>query len=165
MYISTVLKDSGIHSVLVGGSCVSIYTSNQYQSYDLDFVSFDRLKDIKKALETVGFKYDAKKYFKHEDCDFFIEFVTPPVSIGSELVKDLHQIKSENGVITLLSPTDCVKDRLAAYYHWNDRESLEQALMVANSQPVDLSVVEAWSKKENSLEKFKEFENRFLRRV
>lgn len=47
VYISTVLKDSGIHSVLVGGSCVSIYTSNQYQSYDLDFVSFDRLKDIK----------------------------------------------------------------------------------------------------------------------
>ena len=27
-----------------------------------------------------------------------------------------------------LTPTDAVKDRLAAFFHWSDRQSLEQAL-------------------------------------
>ena len=30
-----------------------------------------------------------------------------------------------------MTPTDSVKDRLAAYYHWNDQQALEQAIMVA----------------------------------
>ena len=32
------LEKNGIHCVLTGGACVSIYTSNRYMSYDLDFI-------------------------------------------------------------------------------------------------------------------------------
>jgi len=32
--------------------------------------------------------------------------------------------------LCLLTPTDCVKDRLAAYFFWNDLQSLGQAVMV-----------------------------------
>ena len=39
------------------------------------------------------------------------------------------ELKKRNKILKLLSPTDCVKDRLAAYYHWNDRQSLEQAIL------------------------------------
>jgi hypothetical protein len=53
------------------------------------------------------------------------------------------------GTLTLLSPTDCVKDRLAAFYHWNDRQCLEQALLVIESRKVDLREIRRWSRVEN----------------
>ena len=36
----------------------------------------------------------------------------------------------------LLSPTDCVKDRLAAFYHWKDQQSLEPAIQRGSVQKV-----------------------------
>jgi hypothetical protein len=37
-YVAEHLRQSDINVVLTGGSCVSIYTDNRYQSYDLDFI-------------------------------------------------------------------------------------------------------------------------------
>ena len=51
-------------------------------------------------------------------------------------------------------------DRLAAFYHWNDYESLEQALLVARCQDIDLAKVQAWSEKEGMLEKFRLFKRK-----
>ena len=31
----------------------------------------------------------------------------------------------------MISVTDSVKDRLAAFYHWKDQQSLEQAVLIA----------------------------------
>lgn len=36
-FVYELLKKNGIDVVLVGGACVSIYSHNRYQSYDLDF--------------------------------------------------------------------------------------------------------------------------------
>jgi len=58
------------------------------------------------------------------------------------------------GKVTLLTPTDCVKDRLAAYYDWSDPQSLAQALLVAGSQKINIRNIELWSKKENKIEEF-----------
>jgi len=52
-----------------------------------------------------------------------------------------------------MSPTDCVKDRLAAFYHWNDRQSLEQAILVSRRQSVDLKEIRRWSLKEGMADK------------
>jgi hypothetical protein len=48
-------------------------------------------------------------------------------------------------------------DRLAAFYHWKDRQGLDQALMVARRQPVDLEDVERWSVAEGKVVEFAEF--------
>lgn len=37
-YVCTHLQENGIHCVLTGGACVSIYTENLYESFDLDFI-------------------------------------------------------------------------------------------------------------------------------
>ena len=37
-FISEHLRKKGIDAVLVGGACVTIYSENRYQSYDLDYV-------------------------------------------------------------------------------------------------------------------------------
>jgi hypothetical protein len=148
------LNEKDIDAVLVGGACVSIYSRNKYVSYDLDFVSHARLKDIAEVLMELGFKKESTRHFVREDCPYFIEFVAPPLSIGSEQVKKKEKIKTRFGTITLLTPTDSVKDRLAAYYHWNDPQALEQAVMVAKAQKVKLSEIRNWSKKEGYKEKF-----------
>ena len=59
-----------------------------------------------------------------------------------------------------MTPTDSVKDRLAAYYHWNDQQALEQAIMVAKVQKINLREVKRWSEKEGHAEKYKDFLNR-----
>lgn len=153
--ISDYLHKEGIETVLSGGACVSIYTHNKYISYDLDFVliSSDREKDVKNLLLKIGF-YLENRYFKHLDTKYFLDFVPPPLSVGSEPVKEIKTIKKGSRTLKLLSPTDCVKDRLAAYYHWQDRQALEQAMLVCYDNPVDIVELERWSKVEGMIEQF-----------
>ena len=56
-----------------------------------------------------------------------------------------------------MTPTDSVKDRLAAYYHWNDHQALEQAVMVAHAKKVSLKEIRRWSEQEGHKEKYKVF--------
>lgn len=160
IYVSDYLRKNGIETVLSGGACVTIYTNNKYLSYDLDFVLpvYVEKKKIKKVFEKIEFR-EHGRYFKHEDTQFFIDFLAPPLSVGDEPVKVISSIKKRGRVLRLLSPTDCVKDRLAAFYHWNDKPSLDQAVLVCQDNDVDLKEIERWSIDEgmkNKLEIFKE---------
>ncbi|RJQ45308.1 MAG: hypothetical protein C4538_08765 [Nitrospiraceae bacterium] len=56
-----------------------------------------------------------------------------------------------------MTSTDSIKDRLAAYYHWNYIQALEQAIMVANEQKSDIGEVRRWSLKEGHKDKFQHF--------
>ncbi len=134
---------------MTGGACVSIYSRNRYQSYDLDFVllAAEDRKAAARAVAELGFRRDGR-HFRHLETPYLIEFLLPPVSIGSEPVREPAAIRAQGRVLKLLSPTDCIKDRLAAYYFWNDRSSLEQALLVADHQTVDLPDIERWSESE-----------------
>lgn len=158
IFLSDHLAKQGIETVLSGGACVSIYTKNEFLSYDLDFVLLDLSgkKKIKKILERIGFQSEGR-HFRHDDTPFIVEFLSPPLSVGQEPVKKIQTIEKKGSKLKLLSPTDCVKDRLAAYYHWNDRPSLEQAVMVSLAQPVDVKEIERWSSSEGMAEKYPDF--------
>lgn len=155
--VSEKFKEKAIDALLVGGACVSIYTKNKYLSYDLDFVTHALIKEITPVLSELGFKKESTRHFIRKDCPFFIEFVSPPAAIGNEPVKTKNKIKTKFGNIILLTPTDCVKDRLAAFYHWNDPQALEQAIMVAKAQTINIRDVKQWSEKEGHREKFEIF--------
>lgn len=154
--IHETLKSDGIDATLVGGACVSIYSENLYESYDLDFVTFESLKKVAKILEKIGFALQGRS-FARKDCPYFIEFVNPPIAIGHELVKNFAQMKTVLGTLQLLMPTDCVKDRLAKYFYWNDYQGLEQAILVALKNEVDLNLLSQWASKEGFSEKFNDF--------
>jgi predicted O-methyltransferase YrrM len=51
------LAGAGIEVVLVGGSCVCVYTNERFGSFDLDFIdlTYARKKAIAAALATIGF--------------------------------------------------------------------------------------------------------------
>lgn len=151
------LKKNNIDVLLVSGACISVYTENKYKSADLDFVSHATLKNISGALKEIGFERERSRHFIRRGCPFFIEFVPPPAAVGSEPIRSVNEVSTRYGKIILLSPTDAVKDRLAAYYHWNDPQALEQAVMVAEAQPLDLGEVRRWSLREGFKEKYDNF--------
>jgi hypothetical protein len=155
-YVSGHLQKNGIRAVLSGGACVSIYSENRYQSFDLDFIeniSSTRNK-LKTVMERIGFT-DHHRYYKNPDTQFFVEFPPGPLTVGEEPVAQPFEISLETGTLLLLSPTDCVKDRLAGYYHWKDQPCLEQAILVAEKNPVEISEIRRWSEGEGKLEEFK----------
>ncbi|MBM3294698.1 MAG: hypothetical protein FJY82_09255 [Candidatus Aminicenantes bacterium] len=156
------LRRRGVEAVLTGGACVSIYTRNRYQSYDLDFVllAAEDKKAAGDALAELGFRREGR-HFRHPDTPFLVEFLVPPLSIGAAPVQEISTISAGRRVLRLLSPTDCVKDRLAAYYFWNDRQSLEQALLVALRHPIDMKDVKTWSASEGMTERLAVFLRQF----
>lgn len=158
--VGSKLKEYGIDAVLTGGAAVTIYSRNKYQSLDLDFVTNAveyQPKEIKTAMAELNFELQTEGFFEHVDCPYIIEFIQPPLAVGREPVKKIVTLKTKQGSFRILSVTDCVKDRLAAYYHWNDLQSLEQALLVARRHKVDLKEIKRWSKVENHPDQYEEF--------
>lgn len=160
-YVCDNLAKQNIDVVLSGGSCVEIYSRGDYTSFDLDLINRynETFFKIKKVMESLDFKEDGK-YFVHSDTKYFIEFPSGPLGVGDGVVNKLEEISTKYGVLKLLTATDCVKDRLAAYYHWDDEQSLIQAVWVANQNTIDIDNIASWSKNEDSIEKFNIFKKR-----
>ena len=157
-YVQDALQAKGIRVVLSGGSVVSFYSSNKYVSKDLDLIntSFSKHSKIKAVMDKLGF-HEQGRYFIHPETTFFIEFPDGPLSVGEEPVKEISEFELSTGTLRILSPTDCVKDRLCAFYFWSDLQGLEQAILVTKSQQVDLKEIRRWSKVEEKEKEFKAF--------
>jgi len=157
-YVQGLFLANGIVVVLSGGSAVSFYSSNKYVSKDLDLINigFARRSKIKSIMEKHGF-HEQGRYFIHPETAFFIEFPDGPLSVGEEPVKEVNEFELSTGTLKVLSPTDCVKDRLCAFYFWNDLQGLEQAVLVSKSQQVDLKEIKRWSKVEQKEDEYKSF--------
>ncbi|MBN2256746.1 MAG: hypothetical protein JW704_02850 [Anaerolineaceae bacterium] len=162
-FVQTYLRQKGIEAVLSGGAAVSYYTKNQYLSKDLDLIrtGLTSRRELKKALSELGF-IEQSRYFKHPLSEFIIEFPEGPLSVGKEPVtlKKTITVRMPTGILRILSPTDCVKDRLASYYYYNDHQCLNQAIMVAKSNQIDLHEIQRWSANEGELAKLKIFQQR-----
>lgn len=151
------LEKHGISAVLVGGACVSIYTDEKHASRDLDFISPYSHEAIAKALAEIGFDRNGR-YFIHPESELYVEFPSGPTAIGNEVpVKPEGEFKVKNTTVKMYSPTQCVMDRLAAWFHWNDRRSLIHALWVCERHPVNLDKIKRWATKERETEKLKIF--------
>jgi hypothetical protein len=158
-YIQGAFRKKGVDIVLTGGAVVALYSKGKYVSLDLDFVErgFASSRQIKAAMQALGFKQKGH-HFVHAGSKYFVEFVAPPLSIGNEPVEKLAAIRLTTGTLRTLTATDCVKDRLAAFYHWNDKQSLEQALLISRAQKIKMREVQRWSRAEKMLDKYREFE-------
>lgn len=164
-YVATHLKRKGIDTVLVGGAVVSIYTEGAYESGDLDLILTNYfVTNLPQIMKEIGFEKTKTRHYIHPECfHLFVEFPTGPLEIGDDINVVPAEVEVEGQKIKLLTPTDCVKDRLATYIYFKDRVGLEQALMVAKKHPVNLPSVEAWCKNENAGDVFIEF-NKLLKK-
>jgi hypothetical protein len=107
------------------------------------------------AMREIGFQEEGR-YFRHPDSNVLVEFPPGPLAVGAEPVKEVQEIELATGTLKLISPTDCVKERLASYYHWGDRQALTQALLVVHHRPVDLLEVARWSEAVGKHDEFQE---------
>ena len=154
--------------VLSGGACVSIYSKEKYVSMDLDMIHTSLLKPkrklIRDAMSEIGFT-EKGRYFRHPNTDIFVEFPEGPPAVGEEAVKDICERKESTGILKIISPTDCIKDRLAGYYHWDDQQCLDQAILVAQDNQFDIKEIERWSKGENKIDLFKQIQSKLERKA
>jgi hypothetical protein len=162
-YVQTQLRTEEIEVVLSGGATVSLYSSNQYVSKDVDLINvrFIKRSKVKAAMEKIGFQ-EQGRYFSHPDSKFLVEFPDGPLSVGEESVRKIDEVQLSTGLLRVISPTDCVKDRLCAFYFWNDQQGLAQAILVTKSQNVDLDEIKRWSQVEGKAEEFKIFKSKIV---
>ena len=150
--ISAHLSADGIDCVLTGGACVSIYTENQYESGDADFISRSEQSRIVDSMKKLGFAPSSPgaKSLGHPKSEFTVEFPGREIYIGDERQTETAEIQIKGLKLKLLSPTQSTMDRLAAYLHWKDPQGLDQAGWICERHPVLLSRVYAWAKAEGA---------------
>lgn len=135
--ISQTLEAAGITATLSGGGAVSLYTDNQYQRKDLDFVTTASHKELHDAIAPLGFVASSnRRQFQHPETAWFVESPPSPLGFGDLFVdhQDVPVLHTEHGPLRIITPTLSVLDRLAAHWHHNDPQCWDQAVMVARRQ-------------------------------
>jgi hypothetical protein len=157
-FVQSHLRQRGIDVALSGGAAVAMYTSGKYVSKDVDLVNrhFADRSAISAAMTEIGFA-EAGRHFEHPDTDYVVEFPPGPLAIGDEHITELTEIPFDTGLLRVISPTDCVKDRLAWYFHTGDMQCLHQAILVSKAHTVDLQEIRRWSAKEGKLPQYDTF--------
>lgn len=156
--VCTRLEADGISVVLSGGAAVSIYSENEYESHDLDFVPTGLARRVDHAMASLGFER-RQRHWVHPHSRYWVEFPAGPVAIGEEVIREFAERRNPAGVLRILHPTECVMDRLTWYFHDSDRQCLEQALAVARRHPIGLARIERWAARERprGTERYREF--------
>lgn len=156
--VGDALKRGGIRAVLTGGACASLHTDGRYQSSDVDLILEGAVSQamLDRAMSAVGFLRRGDRYV-HPTARFFVEFPRGPLAIGGDDRVVPVLARAGRLEFLVLSPTDCCRDRLAAFYHWSDRGSLDVAVKVALRRTVDMEAIERWSRREGFADRFSEF--------
>lgn len=156
--VGDTLRRSGIRAVLTGGACANLYSDGAYRSLDADFVllAHSTTEALDRAMATLGFMRRKDRYV-HPRLPFFVEFPRGPLGIGGDSqVRPVLRGRGAQKTLAL-SATDACRDRLAAYYHWGDRQSLEVAVSIARRNRISLRKIHEWSRSEGHLDKHAEF--------
>ncbi len=158
-YVASHLKRNGIDTILVGGAVVSIYSKGAYRSGDLDFVLASLfVKKLPEVMKEIGFHKASTRHYINPECKhLFVEFPSNFLQIGNDNNIKPEEFDVEGMKIKILSPTDCIKDRMASYIHFKSRDGLDQALLVALAHPFDIQKLKKWCVGEGGLAEFEDF--------
>ena len=169
--VSAALERHGIHAVLTGGSAATVYAPEYYTSLDVDFVltNFHGRKELDAALAEIGYVPSARLgMYEHGRSPFTVDFPKGPLAVGGDYIHETAVLEKDSLRLRILTVTDCVRDRLSGFYHWNDLTALKAAVGVAKKhrEKVDFKRLKEWTEREGApprdfLTKYDEF----LRRV
>jgi hypothetical protein len=149
--VSEALSDADIPAILGGGAAVTQYSNNEYMSKDLDFITVERNKVIAPVVAELGF-HPRGKDFVHAESEYFIEFPPGPLSFGDRYIDSSETtiLDTKYGKLRIITPTQCVMDRLSWLIHHNDKQARDQAVMVAAHQEIDWVDVRSWAEGEGA---------------
>lgn len=151
--VGDALRRAGVRAVLTGGACAHLHSHGAHTSQDVDFVLIEACArgDLDRALGELGFRRERDRY-AHRRAPFVVEFPRGPLGIGEDLRIRPVWLRRRGARTLGLSATDSCRDRLAAFYHWGDRQSLAVAVAIARRNRVSLAKIRAWSRSEGQLE-------------
>lgn len=116
------------------------------------------VRELPTTMAEIGFEKRGSRHYTHLECKhLFIDFPSSFLEIGEDSNIEPDEIEFDGVKLKILSPTDCVKDRLASYIHWNARECLDQAVLVAKRHSVNLRAIEKWCIGEKGEDHWKAF--------
>ncbi len=147
--VSEALEEAGISAVLGGGGAVTHYSDSRYMSTDLDFITVERNKVIAPVVAKLGFRQSGKD-FVHEESKFFLEFPAGPLTFGDRYIDATETtiVQTRFGEIRIITPTQCVMDRIAWLVHGKDPQARAQAILVAERQKIDWTDLSLWAESE-----------------
>jgi hypothetical protein len=132
---SACLAEAGIQVVVVGGSAITVHAPEVYTSHDIDFAAIngtDR-RAFGKALAQLGFRLEGRDYV-HPDSSFSLDLVADTPLIDQRQVSKFATVETRFGPVRVFKFEDAIADRIAAFLHWGDSESLYIAERVVQAR-------------------------------
>lgn len=128
------LRTHGIDVVVVGGSAITAHVPGVYTSMDIDFAVTSGInrRRLSLALRELSFQ-ERGRVFVHSDTTYSLDFVADRPYIDKEAVYDFAEIPTATGSVRTLHLEDAIADRIAAFLHWSDSESLDVAERAATA--------------------------------
>ena len=135
---SVALQRAGIRVAVVGGSAITSYVPEVYTSKDIDFAAVDGTsrRAFTQALAPLGFRPRGRD-FVHPKSSFTLDLVADTPYVDQRPITEFETIKTRYGPVRVYSFEDAIADRIAAFLHWGDSQSLdvaEQALKARSSK-------------------------------
>jgi hypothetical protein len=159
--VCTKLKSHGIKAILTGGGAASFYAPQAYRTRDLDFLlNFSSAKSAHRAMLELGFTHaHSRNIYESIYTPLTIDLLEDEPRLGENLSMEWQTIEKNGQVLNIITPTDCIRDRLSSALYWNDVSSLSQAAYVAVEihDQIDFKTVEDWCLAEGGEIKYRQF--------
>ena len=141
-----------------------VYAPDAKASFDQDYIAWfaDRKNEFDRALEEIGFRRKVRVYTSSATL-ISLEFPDDQILIGNDFLRfeDCARLERNDLSLRLLTPTDCVRDRLCGFFYYNDIGNLNTAVAVAKAKNVEPEGIRQWAEREGQAAKFERFLQRF----
>lgn len=152
------IRDSNSRVVLVGGSAFEFHFPKAHASLDADLsvkVSVSKRNElVSTVLEEMGF-FAKGRVYANPKIPFTVDIVSSEVEVGELNMDDeIIEVVSTNGLsFKVLSAEAMILDRLTAWVHWKDAQSLEKVELAAktNRKIVDRQKLKKFLKSDSVL--------------
>jgi hypothetical protein len=125
---SACLNGAGIEVAVVGGSAITAHVPEVYTSHDIDFAAINGTtrRTFSEVIATLGFAARGREYV-HPESRYTLDLVADTPYIDQRPILKFATIESRFGPVRAYLFEDAIADRVAAFVHWGDSESLNVA--------------------------------------
>lgn len=122
------LERAGIKVAVVGGSAVTAYAPEVYTSKDIDFAAINgtNRRLFGSAVAELGFRPDGRD-FVHPETPYTLDLVADTPYVDQRPITEFATLTTRFGPVRVYKFEDALADRVAAFLHWGDSQSLDVA--------------------------------------
>jgi len=125
-FLSKMLKQNGVESILVGGQAIDLYTAGTFSTTDIDLV-VDNKTIAERLLNKLGFGREANGLWLSKDLAIVVQIIPQPYSGDSG---KLRKFKIKDYELRVAAPEDLIQNRLYSAKFWksNTQRDMEESI-------------------------------------